>query len=81
MKKLSGFITSDIKSLSYSPILFRFQLTDHNDDHYNMLIHTHALTFFQQAKMGSAIEVLAKKNVKGQYVIRKFNVFNAELMV
>ena len=81
MKKLSGIITSDIKSLSYSPILFRFQLTDHDDSHYNMLVHTHALTFFQQAKMGSAIEVIAKKNERGQYVVRKFKVFNAELMI
>ena len=59
MEKLSGIITSEIKSISYSPILFRFTLTDMQDQHYNMLIHTHALNFFQQAKMGSAIEVWA----------------------
>ena len=61
MEKLSGIITSEIKSISYSPILFRFTLTDMQDQHYNMLIHTHALNFFQQAKMGSAIEVWAVK--------------------
>ncbi len=52
------------------------------NQHYNMLIHTHALkTFFQQAKMGSAIEVWAVKNNRNQYVIRRFNVFDSHVLV
>ncbi|MBF7131397.1 hypothetical protein ITQ94_08095 [Pediococcus pentosaceus] len=81
MEKLSGIITSEIKSISYSPILFRFTLTDMQDQHYNMLIHTHALNFFQQAKMGSVIEVWAVKNNRNQYVIRRFNVFDSHVLV
>lgn len=81
MEKLSGFITSEIKNISCSPLLFWFQLTDRNDNRYNRLIHMHALNFFQQAKKGSAIEVLAKKNKRGQYVVKRYNVFNAEVVV
>lgn len=81
MKKITGVITSDIKSISYSPILFRFQLTDFNDNRYNMLIQKHALNFFQQAKMGSMIEVLSVENKRRQFVIRQFEVFNSEIMI
>ncbi|MEE6666156.1 hypothetical protein PS423_01930 [Pediococcus acidilactici] len=80
METLTGVITSDIKSISYSPILFYFRLTDRNDKNYNLLLHRHALNFFLQAKMGSMVEVQVLKNKRGQYIVKKFNVFNSEVM-
>ncbi|GAC45376.1 conserved hypothetical protein [Pediococcus acidilactici NGRI 0510Q] len=81
MQKLSGIITSSIKIVSYSPLLMRFQLTDRRQRKYNMLIHTHALRFFQEARPGSALMALVRPNQRGQMVVRQFTVFNAEVLV
>lgn len=81
MERIQGVITSKIKSISFDPILFRFQLTDFEDRKYNMIIHTYALNFFQQAKMGSQIELWSVLNQRKQWVVKRFKVFSSEVLI
>ncbi|GEP19166.1 hypothetical protein [Pediococcus argentinicus] len=81
MEKISGFITSKIKIVKYSPFLLRFEVTDKDDHKTNVIIHKNGLTFFEQANQGSAVELHGIYNERKQFVIKEFKVFNSAVMI
>lgn len=76
MDTLTGFITSEIKCLKFSPILMRFELTDQDGNKYNVLIHQHALNFFEKDDRGSLVKLTVRKNKRNQYVVNAFKFLN-----
>lgn len=81
MKRISGIITSEIKLINSSPILVQFKVTDRQDITYNCILHTLALTFLQNADMGSGVTLLVRENDRHQNVVKKFEVFNSQVLI
>ncbi|AEV94461.1 hypothetical protein [Pediococcus claussenii] len=81
MKRISGIITSEIKLINSSPILVRFEVTDRQNITYNCILHTLALTFLQNASMGSGVTLLVRENIRHQNVVKKFEVFNSQVFI